>query len=78
MIREAFRQNLALFCSFAAVRTHKDAATLPATSVRSMMDKATEDAARLTEESIRLAEQSFASIVARIDAAASLGSIART
>lgn len=75
--QEAYRQNLGLFSSFAAVRTHQDAVTLHATSVRSMMDKATQNTARLTETSIKLAEQSFAPIAARIDAAVSLASATR-
>ncbi len=74
--RAALGRNLGLLASMAAVRSREDAVALHADTVRGMMDTATEDAARLAETSVRLAERSFAPLGARIDAVASLASVA--
>ena len=65
-----FDASVAAFKAFGGAKSLKDAVDAQATFAKASLEKATTEAGKLTEASLKLAEQSFAPIVARVTLAA--------
>ena len=65
-----FEASVSAFKTLGTARTLKDAVDLQANLARTSLEKATSESTKLTEASLRLAEQTFAPIAARMNLAA--------
>ena len=65
----SFQDNVSMLRSLTAIRTLQDAVALQTTAARTAMEKAMAESTRLTETSMKLAEQASAPITARVGAA---------
>ncbi len=65
----SFDETMAAFKAMAAVKTPKDALDLQANLVRSSLEKAVSETGKVTDASLKLAEQVFAPITAQVNAA---------
>ena len=65
----SFDDTMAAFKAMAAVKTPKDALDLQANLVRSSLEKAVAETGKVTDASLKLAEQVFAPITAQMNAA---------
>lgn len=66
----SFDETLAAFKALAAVKTPKDAMDIQAKLVRANLEHAVAEAGKLSDASLKLAEQAFAPITAQMSAAA--------
>ncbi len=65
-----FDETLAVFKALSAVKTPKDALDMQATLARTSLEKAVAETSKLTDASVKLAEQAFAPITAQMNLAA--------
>ncbi len=65
----SFDDTMAAFKALAAVKTPKDALDLQANLVRASLEKAVSETGKVTDASLKLAEQVFAPITAQMNAA---------
>ena len=65
----SFQDSVSMMRSLTAIRTLQDAVALQTTAARTAMEKAMAESTRLTETSMKLAEQASAPITARVGAA---------
>lgn len=73
----SFQDNVSVLRSLTAIRTLQDAVALQTTAARTAMEKAMAESTRLTETSMKLAEQASAPITARVGAAMEMVSTPR-
>jgi phasin family protein len=74
----SFQDNVSMLRSLTAIRTLQDAVALQTTAARTAMEKAMAESTRLTETSMKLAEQASAPITARVGAAMEMTSTPRS
>ena len=74
----SFQDNVSMLRSLTAIRTLQDAVALQTTAARTAMEKAMAESTRLTETSMKLAEQASAPITARVGAAMEMASTSRS
>ena len=73
----SFQDNVSMLRSLTAIRTLQDAVALQTTAARTAMEKALAESTRLTETSMKLAEQANAPLTARVGAAMEMVSASR-
>ena len=73
----SFQDNVSMLRSLTAIRTLQDAVALQTTAARTAMEKALAESTRLTETSMKLAEQANAPLTARVGAAMEMVSAPR-
>ena len=73
----SFQDNVSVLRSLTAIRTLQDAVALQTTAARTAMEKAMAESTRLTETSMKLAEQASAPLTARVGAAMEMVSTTR-
>ena len=73
----SFHDNVSMLRSLTAIRTLQDAVALQTTAARTAMEKAMAESTRLTETSMKLAEQANAPLTARVGAAMEMVSAPR-
>ena len=64
----SFEETMATFKAMAAVKSPKDAMDMQATLVRANMEKVVAETSKITDASLKLAEQAIAPITAQINA----------
>ena len=74
----SFQDNVSMLRSLTAIRTLQDAVALQTSAARTAMEKAMAESTRLTETSMKLAEQASAPLTARVGAAMEMVSTTRT
>lgn len=74
----SFQDNVSMLRSLTAIRTLQDAVALQTSAARTAMEKAMAESTRLTETSMKLAEQASAPITARVGAAMEMVSASRS
>ena len=75
--QSTFQDNVSVLRSLAAIRTLQDAVALQTSTARTAMEKAMAESTRLTETSMKLAEQASAPLTARVGAAMEMVSASR-
>ncbi len=73
----SFQDSVSMMRSLTAIRTLQDAVALQTTAARTAMEKAMAESTRLTETSMKLAEQANAPLTARVGAAMEMVSASR-
>ena len=74
----SFQDNVSMLRSLTAIRTLQDAVALQTTAARTAVEKAMAESTRLTETSMKLAEQANAPLTARVGAAMEMVSTPRS
>jgi phasin family protein len=74
----SFQDNVSVLRSLTAIRTLQDAVALQTSAARTAMEKAMTESTRLTETSMKLAEQASAPLTARVGAAMEMVSTPRS
>jgi len=70
MAQSSFGDTMATFQSLAAVKSPKDALDIQANLTRTSLEKAAAETGKITDASLKLAEQAMAPITARLNLAA--------
>jgi phasin family protein len=68
-VKESFEESVATFTAFSSVKSVKEAIDLQSAFARTAFEKAMAEANKMTDASIRLTEQAFAPLTARVTVA---------